>query len=301
MPSRLWVAGDQADVVRTARRWLGSTALHQLTAAFGGPSPAVRDLGTLTTWSATTLDTRHGAERRVAGRVTWTPDQIRELLTVAGPLGLMNTAGPCRSSYGITVLLGGATTGNRLRTRFARDLTSRGIDLGMLVAVTAERALSDHERATDPDSIQDRTEWSNLLRYVAEAFGPLRAGPASIEGDGRNGWQDREFHTAAGGRLRMLVAPSRSSHRRANTADTLTFLLQRVPMAERRHTLIITNAIYAPYQFFAAAPIVLSDGAQRVELLGTPTATTSDTNLLAQRIAQEIHAALNAATALLHP
>jgi hypothetical protein len=72
--------------------------------------------------------------------------------------------------------LGGATTGNRLRTALARDLESRGVDLGMLVAVTAERALSDHEHASDPDSMEDRTEWANLLRYLADAFGPLHAG-----------------------------------------------------------------------------------------------------------------------------
>ena len=44
-----------------------------------------------------------------------------------------------------------------------------------------------------------------------------------------------------------------------------------------------------------------SDGADHVELVGTPTGTDGDTNLLAQRIAQEIHAAVNAATTILRP
>jgi hypothetical protein len=39
---------------------------------------------------------------------------------------------------------------------------------------------------------------------------------------------------------------------------------------------------------------------QRFDLLGTPTGTDGDNNLLAQRIAQEIHAAVNAATTILH-
>lgn len=296
---RAWVCGNQVDVLNTAARWLESAALQRLTAALGGPSPATQDRETLVKWSARILDTRRGAERRDAIPTTWTTDQVRGLLSAAGPLGLLETAAPCRASYEVTVLLGGATTGNRLRTALARDLASRGVDLGMLVAVTAERALSDHEHASDPDSVADRTEWANLLRYLADAFGPLQPGAATTGGTGSAAWQDHEFDTAMGTNLRVLVAPSSSAHRRANTSDGLTFLLDRIPLAQRRHVLIITSAIYAPYQFFAGAPVVLSDGAEHVELVGTPTATDGDTNLLAQRIAQEAHAAVNAATTIL--
>ncbi|MGH3754990.1 MAG: hypothetical protein ACRDRP_20290 [Pseudonocardiaceae bacterium] len=170
----------------------------------------------------------------------------------------------------------------------------------MLVAVTAERALSDHENASDPDSVADRTEWSNLLRYLADAFGPLQAGALTTGGTGSAAWQDHEFDTAIGTNLRVLAAPSSSAHRRANTSDGMAFLLDRIPLVQRRHVLIITSAIYAPYQFFVGAPVVLSDGAEHVELVGTPTATDGDANLLAQRIAQEVHSAVNAATTILH-
>jgi len=103
-----------------------------------------------------------------------------------------------------------------------------GVDLGMVVALTAERTLSDHEHATDPDSVKDRTEWSDLLRCLADAFGPLRAGAATTGGTGNTTWRDQEFDTAAGRTLRLLVAPSSSAHRRANTSDALTFLLRRI-------------------------------------------------------------------------
>lgn len=251
-------------------------------------------------WSSSVLDTRRGAERRDTIPTTWTMEQIRGLLSAAGPLGLLETAAPCRASYDITVLLGGATTGNRLRTALARDLAGRGVDLGMLVAATADRALSDHEYASDPDSVGDRTEWANLLRYLADVFGPLRAGTAATGGTVGAAWQDHEFDTVMGMKLRVLVAPSSSAYRRANTSDSLTFLLGRIPVVRRRHVLVITSAIYAPYQFFAGAPIVLSDGAAHLELVGTPTGTDGDTNLLAQRIAQEVHAAVNSATTILH-
>jgi len=257
------------------------------------------DRAALVEWSGRILDTRRGAERREAIPTTWTPEHIRELLSAAGPLGLLHTAAPCRAAYDMTVLLGGATTGNRLRTGLARDLAGRGVHLGMLVAATAERALSDHERGSDPDSVPDRTEWANLLRYLADVFGPLRPGAVTTGGTGAAAWRDHEFTSAMGTNLRVLVAPSSSAHRRANTADSLAFLLQRIPPVRRRHVLVITSAIYTPYQFFAGAPVVLSDGAKHVELVGTPTGTNGDTNLLAQRIAQEIHAAVHAATTIL--
>ncbi len=296
---RAWVADNYANVQRSAQLWLESSALERLIAALGGPSPDPRELGALATWSANTLDTRRGAERRDAVPTTWTRDQIQALLSAAGPLGLLGTAEPHRAVYAATILVGGAATGNRLRSALARDLANRGVDLGMLVAVTAERVLSEHEHVTDPDSIRDRTEWSNLLRYLDVVFGPLRVGTTTAGGTGSTSWQDQQLDTAAGRNLRLLVAPSSNLHRRANTSDGLTFLLERIPPTQRRHILIITSAIYAPYQFFAGAPIVLSDGAEHVELVGTPTGTDGDANLLAQRIAQEIHAAVNAATTLL--
>lgn len=295
----MWVSTRQVDVRHTARHWLESAALQQLTAALGGPSPSVQELGTLERWSASTLDTRRGAERRDASPTAWTTGQTQALLAAAGPLGLLETAKPCRSSYEITILAGGATTGNRLRTTLARNLLDEGVDLGTLVAVTAERALSDHEHATDPDSVDDQTEWSNLLRHLADAFGPLQVDEANIGGTGSSTWQDLTFDTATDKNLRLLVAPSSSANRRANTSDGLRFVLERIPPLQRHRMLIITSAIYAPYQFFTGAPIVLSDGAEHVELVGTPTATDADTNLLTQRIAQEIHGAVDAATTLL--
>lgn len=296
---RAWVADNHANVLRTAQCWLESAALGRLVTALGGPNPATHGLEALATWSVDTLDTRHGAERRDAVPAMLATDQVLALLSAAGSLGLLKTAEPRWPAYQATILLGGATTGNRLRSALARDLANRGVDLGMLVAVTAERVLSEHEHATDPDSTTDRTEWSNLLHYLDDAFGPLSMDTAAAGGTGSTSWQDQQLRTAEGRNLRLLVAPSSSADRRANTSDGLTFLLERIPPTQRCHMLIITSTIYAPYQFFTGAPIVLSAGAEHVELVGTPTGTDGDTNLLAQRIAQEIHAAVNAATTLL--
>jgi hypothetical protein len=62
--------------------------------------------------------------------------------------------------------------------------------------------------------------------------------------------------------------------------------------------LLITSAIYAPYQFFTSAPLLLARGVGWVELVGTPTATDRAGQLLAQRLGQEIHSAIAGAVEL---
>jgi hypothetical protein len=95
-----------------------------------------------------------------------------------------------------------------------------------------------------------------------------------------------------------MAAPTTDPSRRANTADALAFLAQRIPVEHRHRILVITSAIYGPSQFLTAAPRLLSGEPAHVEVIGTPTATDAHRGLLAPRIGQEIHAAVLAATRL---
>jgi hypothetical protein len=81
----------------------------------------------------------------------------------------------------------------------------------------------------------------------------------------------------------------------------MTFLAQCEPALASQSALVITSAIYAPYQFFAAVGQLLTAGLGHAELTGTPTSTGGAPLLLAQRLGQEIHAAITAATALTGP
>jgi len=219
--------------------------------------------------------------------VVWDDAHIDAVLSAAAPLGLLETAPPQQHAYDATLLLGGAAAGNRLRTEFAARLARDGVDLGLLSLVTADRPISAREHESDPDSRQEATESQHLLRMVAELFG-------SLTDLGHAG----QFRTAEGQFVRLLVAPASTPDARATTADGIDFFLKHV-MASR--VLLVTSAIYAPYQFFAAAPMLVEAGIRYVELIGTPTATDGDRGLLAQRLAQEIHAALTAVAMLCEP
>ena len=294
-----WSATSRAEITRRAQRWLASPALAELTAGLGGLNPSPLDARALLDWSAANLDTRKGAERRDARAAEWDAGWIELLLAVAAPLGLIETAPPGLRAYDTGLILGGATTGNRLRTEFAAHLVQSGVTFAELVGLTAVRPLGPDERAGEPDSADDESEWQNLSRYLHERFGPLRSCVITDGGKGTLTWREETLTNARDEqRLRLLVAPSSTTQRRATTSDAIRFFLDRTPPDQRVSTLVITSSIYAPYQFFSVAPILLDAGVEHVELVGTPTRQDRST-LLAQRVGQEIHAAIEAATSLI--
>jgi hypothetical protein len=294
-----WTGSSAASVAECARRWLATSALADLAACLGGPEldGSVGSLHAFREWTAATLDTRGGAERREARPLALPERRQRLVIEAAGPLGLLSTADPTRDSYDAIVILGAATTGNKLRAELARAVTCR-LNVPLVVAATADRPLTASEYASDPESVADGTEWRHLRRCLSREFGTLiPANPAPrCPGAG----QDLAFTGAAGEHIRLTVAPSAGASR-PTTRSQLRYVRERIPVHMRDTTLLVTNSIYAPYQFFAGAPELLTDGASHVELIGTPTNAGSDTGLLAQRLLQEIHAALDTALSLLHP
>jgi hypothetical protein len=171
--------------------------------------------------------------------------------------------------------------------------------LGLLVAASAERRIRDRERCGDSNAENESKEWENLLRNVSRTFGPLNSETEDMGRAGTSVWKDASFLSVRAQKVRVLVAPPQEGRARANTADVLSFLQGRLSSADYPHLLLVTGAIYAPYQFFVAAPFLLAAGIQYVELIGTATAVGKDRDLLAQRLAQETHAAIHAAVSLL--
>lgn len=294
-----WRAASDNELVELANAWLHSDALRELMAALGGP-PVGSPTASLRAWTAANLDTRRGAERRDARSVKWQPAWNEALLRAAAPLGLITTAPPSQSFYDTALVLGGATTGNRLRIELTHHLVSSGCRFGEIVGLTANRELGARELASEPDAADDHTEARNLLRYLDAAFGPLRTVAVEVgsdQGETTASWRDEHFTGSDEINLRLVVAPG-SPGTRATTADAIDFYLGRSADQARESTLVITSAIYAPYQFFAATRRLLANAATTVELVGTPTGQ-DDVATLAQRVGQEIHAAVDAAGRLI--
>jgi hypothetical protein len=290
-----WIANEPKDVPRRAARWLAEPALGQVVRAFGfGES---LDPEQLAAWSAAVLDTRQGHERREAPPVDWDTTRVKAVVEAAGQLGLMVTDWPALSAYTTTVILGGAATGNRLRTQLVRDLQARGVDVGTVVLLASNRPISPSEHATDPESADDTSEWMHLLRCVDDFFGPLEPTVEASKREASDIWRDDTFTGAAGTAVRLVVAEDRVT-RRPTTLAAVRFLMNRSDAAALSPVLVVTSAIYVPYQFFAAVPAFLSGGVRPVEVIGTPT-SIADERLLAQRLGQELHAAITWAVRLI--
>jgi hypothetical protein len=291
-----WIARSVAELEARAGEWLSSAPLRTLVRELAGAAADTWDYPALRGWSAATLDTRRGGERREAARAEWGQDWIDPLIQAARPLGLIHTPPAQRQQYDLAVVLGGATTGNRLRAALAGEIIAAGTRVERIVGLSAERRLGDRERASEPDSVNDATEWRNLLRYLADTFGTLTPINQPSKSDGDRAWRDHLYTTSVAQPVQLLVAPSSDPQRRTNTADAIAFLTERLPSLAGSAVLVITGAIYVPYQFFAAAPGLLSADLAHVELIGTATSLAGPRPLFAQRIAQEIHAAIQSAT-----
>lgn len=293
-----WVAGRPGDVLAAARERLAAPALSALIRRLGGPGiqnfPG--DLAAFLEWSRRVLDTRGGVERHEAPTVRFPRDTYSTFLSAGRELGMLAPRPPLLTGYDLTVILGGTVIGNHLRAALAADLAQRGISLGTVVGLTAHRPLTPLElTAVEPHS--ESSEWENLLREINGALGPATTWAPEI-GEILDSYQsalDRDFTLGEGGPMRMLVAPSSETGRRANTSDAVWYLTGKIPPAARTRVLLITSAIYTPYQYFLAAPILLSAGTRHAEIIGTRTSADAGLPLLCQRIAQEIHSAASAA------
>lgn len=287
--ARGWAAASAWEVLELGRDWLLAPALSDLLKALDGPGIAHpdQDLPALLQWSAAVLDTRHGAERQAAAPSNFPARQVSALLAAAGPLGLLATTPPTTNSYDTFIVLGGTTTGNELRAQLARELVGSLTQAGKIIGLTAARPLTSAERATT----NCRTEAEHLDAVLEATFitGIRQRGepPSSDKQPGP------ETITAPSQITTMTAASSRAGQR-ADTRDAITCLIERIPPRTRQKVLIITSAIYAPYQFLVAAPLLLASATRFTEIAGTPTATSGPSQVLAQRIAQEIHATITA-------
>jgi hypothetical protein len=265
----LWVARSLDDVRDRRRQWLAVPTLVDVVRHFSGPAyrGTEEDLAALVKWSRATLDTRGGGERQAAPHATMATEQVAALIASAGPLGLLETAPPSLRQYDLAAVLGGTAVGNALRTAYLTQALAAGLRCRLVVGLGATRRLTDDERHAEPSAMSHATEIEHLERLLDESV----AGHAE---------------------LLILTAPSSRPGRRADTADAVHHLVASTPPQRRRSIVAITSAIYVPYQYFVAAPLLLSAGCHHVEMVGTRTSTEVDSRLLAQRVAQEIHSTL---------
>jgi hypothetical protein len=194
-------------------------------------------------------------------------------------------------------VLAGTATGNQMRVEFAHKLLNAGVSAEQLVAVGALRPLSPVERADEPTALDAVDEWQHLSATVSAVFGLSSSDVQEDDADPPPSWQDVSATDRTGRTVRLICAPMIAG-RRPNTATSLRFMLERLGVANASSMLLVTSAIYAPYTFFTAAPILLGAGVRWMEVVGTPTAQRRDPAHRAQRLLQEVKSTLDAIAGL---
>lgn len=215
---------------------------------------------------AAALDTRRGRERQQARPTTFTGSQVDIVLEVADSLGLVVSAAPARNHYDLVVVLGGTSVANRLRSELCAHIKSTST---RVVGLGSTRTLTDGELTAANDGA--RIEADDLIIALRTQ------GLVST----------------------VFTAQPESGATRATTPIALAQLFSGSPQHSVGDVLLVTSAIYLPYQFFSSAAAVFYAGASSLEIIGTTTQVTQSEDARAQAFGQEIGAALSAARRLI--
>ena len=222
-------------------------------------------------------DFRKGRERNQVGEVEFTQDQTCAIDAASAVLGLQTPTIPARSYYDVAFVLGGLLRGCLTRWRMAQELMRNGVDMGWVVGLGGTRMLTPPEEEQGCVlGIGATTEFDAMVQALRLTFHPQchceYESHEEPELPNAN-WAVMRYDSTTP-RLAVVAAPSSEPEsRRANTADTIEWWLQRIGVVPGQSNLLITSQIYVPYQASVAVRTLGLTQNTTVEFAGvTPSA-----------------------------
>lgn len=285
-----------AEVPRAVDAWTSSEAMRALVRAFGSELPRSHlhaRLKWLDEFSSVWDYRSGGTERDQQDRAVLTGEQADVALHAAAALGLMDDTASMSGDFDHVVVLGGLVRGCFNRMRAASSLLREGqLRTASVFALTGFRPLSGSDgaavrnppseveiaRSMGFEAIHDEFEAMDAaVRHYFDRGSPdVRDGVDSD--DRRAAWRLHSYlPVGPQPMIRTLAAPSTDPSRRANTADGLSFLAGVVePLSAESSVLLVTTAIYAPYQGAVALRVLSHGHGASVTTLGVAAAGASD-------------------------
>jgi len=272
--------------------WIRSPALARLVACYASDIPGSLDTEPLLKWllsfsdrwdfrrmqrEATAKDTGEGA-RWLISNPELAPEQQSIVEKCASELGLIGIDAPRFPAYDYVLVLGGARLSCLLRTRLAAELVARQNMQPKAVALLAsERPVSDSERdVTDTYAPHAASEFDLIVAGAKQVF-QLEEECSQEERENsvnpNMNWRvwtypvhNRQFPIVA------VSAPSAEpDRRRANSADTYEFFLDKFEVEPGASLLLVTSQIYVPYQQLEAIRTLAIPRSIWVDTVGFPT------------------------------
>lgn len=197
-----------------------------------------------------------GAARWLSAETGLSRQDEERVLHIADRLGLIRAQNPTRQTYDYILVLGGARLSCKMRTLRAAQVLLSGVSARAVILLGSTRAVSESERdATDTYAPNAANEFdlfiaggSQVLEFDENRFQEERHEDPT---NNNLSWISRTYQiTWAGHPLLVLALAAPSSdpdRRRANSADTLQFFLQREMIPVNSQLLLITSQIYVPY------------------------------------------------------
>jgi hypothetical protein len=257
--------------------WIRSEPLTVLASTWSGVPPLNASDRELFGWydelSAEHWNFRRGVERNQAARADLTPFQESAALSTASALGLVEARPPSRQSYDHVLILGGLVRACLVRPAYAARLSRSGTTFGNITALGGFRPLvGDELDLGSALGVTATNEMDAMVQGITRAFdlsGDPEVGRSHPSRMDNADWAIARFSERSD--ISVIAAPSSdSSVRRANTADTFVWWADQQDSLERVHILLITTAIYVPYQEAGAIRTLAIPFGATVETVGVP-------------------------------
>ena len=201
--------------------------------------------------------------------------QVTSANRAGAELKLACASMPSRDQYRAILVLGGARLSCLLRTEWAGEILRAGVQTQDVVLLGSERPVAGSERdATDTYALGAPTEFDLFVAAGSAVFGydpEAHSGRRHEDAHPNLSWEVREYPSAGPGRILVVSAPSSDpSNRRANSADTYAFYISRHHLARGEWLLLVTSAIYVPYQQLEAIRVITVPLGIHIETVGFP-------------------------------
>lgn len=198
--------------------------------------------------------------------------QARVVMEGIVDLGLVGVDTPIHREYDYIVALGGARLSCLLRPKYAKKVWEQfGIKPKAIMMLSGARPIAESERSvTDTYAKGAKTEFDLICKGAEQCFGLTKFEEERHSDSNINlSWAVRTYDNDCP--IIALEGPSTEPNkRRANSADTYKFFVEKLHVPEGAKVLLITSQIYVPYQQLEAIRILAIPYNIVTETIGFP-------------------------------
>lgn len=296
--------------------WFLSDEIKELVDVFQGEFPKNKSEQEILSWlvrfseiwdyrnnQKSTLDTATGEKARWLVSNAGLSEKQKECIDkVIKKLGLLGVSKPSLERYDYILALGGARMSCMYRTKYAWQMAQKYNEaLKALILLGAMRPVAESERkATDTYAKGAVTEFDLMEAAIYRCGKEIKRTGEVFENNENNNlsWKMNSYMECENNiPVIAMAAPSTDPMRRANSADSYKFFIEKIAEKKRSSLLLVTSQIYVPYQHIEAVRTLGLVHGVTIDTIGFPVewnVNVSGGMMQYENYLQEIRSALQA-------